>query len=158
MLKNGFVPRYSCWSNHRESLVDRSTSSASGNDNIENTNLDVNDNLNDDNLNNMLNDLENDIGDSEQDKLQQLFEDSEKPLYNGCENFTKLSAVMKLFNIKSKYGWSDISFTSLLVVLNEMLPKGNELPISLYQENKLMCPMGLKVKRIHACPNDCMLY
>ncbi|XP_071712435.1 uncharacterized protein [Rutidosis leptorrhynchoides] len=39
-----------------------------------------------------------------------------------------------------------------------MLPEGNELPVSTYQAKKLMCPMGLEIQRIHACPNDCMLY
>ncbi|XP_071708870.1 uncharacterized protein [Rutidosis leptorrhynchoides] len=39
-----------------------------------------------------------------------------------------------------------------------MLPEGNELPLSTYQAKKLMCPMGLEIQRIHACPNDYMLY
>ncbi|XP_071727574.1 uncharacterized protein [Rutidosis leptorrhynchoides] len=39
-----------------------------------------------------------------------------------------------------------------------MLPEGNELPVSTYQAKKLMCPMGLEIQRIHACPNDCMLH
>ncbi|KAD2804018.1 hypothetical protein E3N88_37395 [Mikania micrantha] len=123
-------------------------------------NDDDNDNLNVDNdsLNDMHNDLETNIGDNDQEELQHMFADSEKPLYVGCDNFSKLSAVLKLFNLKSSYGWSDKSFTSLLVILHDMLPKDNELPTSLYQAKKMICPMGLKVKRIHACPNDCMLY
>jgi len=63
-----------------------------------------------------------------------------------------------LFNLKAKHRWSDKSFTDLLVLLHDMLPKDNELPVSLYQAKKLMCPMGLEVERIHACPNDCILY
>ncbi|CAH1442271.1 unnamed protein product [Lactuca virosa] len=39
-----------------------------------------------------------------------------------------------------------------------MLPDDNELPVSTYQAKKLMCPMGMEIERIHACPNDCMLY
>ncbi|GKB03593.1 transposon protein, CACTA, En/Spm sub-class [Tanacetum coccineum] len=34
----------------------------------------------------------------------------------------------------------------------------NKLPVLTYQAKKLTCPMGLEVQRIHACPNDCILY
>ncbi|XP_076956404.1 uncharacterized protein LOC143631566 [Bidens hawaiensis] len=115
-------------------------------------------NENNDNLKDMLDDLENNIGDNDQEKLQQIFVDSEKPVYTGCENFSKHGAMLKLFNLKAHYKWSDTSFTSLLDFLHALLPKDNELPISLYQAKKLICPMGLKVKRIHACLNDCMLF
>ncbi|KAI3743970.1 hypothetical protein L1987_57042 [Smallanthus sonchifolius] len=158
-MKHGFMLRYTCWALHGESFVDHGTSSFNLG-NVDNDNLnDVSDYLNDgyDNLNGMFNDLETNIGDG-QEKLKKLFDDSEKPLYTGCEKFSKLSAVLKLFNLKSNHGWSDKSFTALLVVIHDMLSEGNELPVSLYQAKKLMCPMGLEVKRIHACRNDCMLY
>jgi hypothetical protein len=156
LISNGFVPRYTCWSRHGESFGDHGTSSINiGNDDNDNLN-DANDDLND--ANDILNDANDNIGDIDQEKLKQLFNDSEKPLYTGCENFLKLSAVLKLFNLKSNHGWSNKSFTDLLVVLHDMLPEGNELPVSLYQARKLMCPMGLEVERIQACPNDCTLY
>lgn len=34
----------------------------------------------------------------------------------------------------------------------------NELPKSTYYAKKLMCPFRLEYKKIHACPNDYMLY
>ena len=39
-----------------------------------------------------------------------------------------------------------------------MLPKDNELPSTMYEVKQLVCPLGLKVQKIHACPNDCILY
>ncbi|XP_078149690.1 uncharacterized protein LOC144545009 [Carex rostrata] len=39
-----------------------------------------------------------------------------------------------------------------------MLPDNNELPCTIYKAKKLICPMGLKVEKIHACLNDCVLY
>ena len=39
-----------------------------------------------------------------------------------------------------------------------MLPKDNELPSTTYKEKQLVCPLGLEVQKIHACPNDCILY
>ncbi|XP_078167221.1 uncharacterized protein LOC144561984 [Carex rostrata] len=84
--------------------------------------------------------------------------ESKRPLHPGCTKFSKLSAVLKLLNLKADNGWSDKSFTSLLELLREMLPDNNELPCTIYQAKKLICPMGLKVEKIHACPNDCVLY
>ena len=39
-----------------------------------------------------------------------------------------------------------------------MLPKDNELPATTYEPKQLVCPLGLEVQKIHACPNDCILY
>nr|KYP37824.1 hypothetical protein KK1_040967 [Cajanus cajan] len=61
-------------------------------------------------------------------------------------------------NLKAKYRWSDKSFTELLKLLKLMLPKDNTLPNRHYEAKKVLCPMGLQYKKIHACPNDCILY
>ena len=39
-----------------------------------------------------------------------------------------------------------------------MFPKDNELPSTTYEVKQLVCPLGLEVQKIHACPNDCILY
>ena len=39
-----------------------------------------------------------------------------------------------------------------------MLPKDNELPSTTYEAKQLVCPLGLEVQKIHAYPNDCILY
>ncbi|XP_058749838.1 uncharacterized protein LOC131622822 [Vicia villosa] len=82
----------------------------------------------------------------------------DKPLYPGCTNFTRLSAVLKLFNLKANNGWTDKSFTELFELLTQMLPEGNVLPSRYYQAKKILCPMGLEYEKIHAYPNDCILY
>ena len=84
--------------------------------------------------------------------------DAETPLYVGSTKFTRLSAVLRLMNLKASNGWTDKSFTELLTLLNEMLPDGNTLPTRNYDAKKILCPMGMEYKRIHACPNDCILY
>nr|GEY43953.1 hypothetical protein [Tanacetum cinerariifolium] len=55
-------------------------------------------------------------------KFQELLLDAEKPLYKGFHDFTKLSAIVKLLNLKGKYGASDKFFTELLGLLKKMLP------------------------------------
>ncbi|XP_074590037.1 uncharacterized protein LOC141845943 [Curcuma longa] len=91
-------------------------------------------------------------------QFTKLLEDAEKPLYHGCTKFTMLSAVVKLFNLKAKYSWSDKSFTDLLSLLGEMLPDDNELPLSFYDAKKSLRALGMDYVKIHACPNDCILY
>jgi len=54
--------------------------------------------------------------------------DAETPLYVGSTKFTQLSAVLRLVDLKAINGWTGKSFTELLVLLNEMLPKENTLP------------------------------
>ena len=69
-----------------------------------------------------------------------------------------LSTVLSLVNVKARYGWSDKSFTSLLQIVHDLLPQDNTLPKSYYQAKKILCPMGMEYQKIHACPNDCILY
>ena len=84
--------------------------------------------------------------------------DSKTPLYSGCTTFTRLSAVLALVNLKARFGWSDKSFTKLLGLLKNMLPEHNKLPKNHYEAKKILCPVGMEYKKIHACPNDCILY
>ena len=43
-------------------------------------------------------------------------------------------------------------------MIKNMLPKDNELPESMYEAKKVVCPLGLEVQKIHARPNDYILY
>jgi hypothetical protein len=60
--------------------------------------------------------------------------------------------------MKASNGWSDKGFNKLLRFLNNLLPKANVLPRSTYQANKIVCPLGLEVEKIHVCQNDYMLF
>lgn len=91
-------------------------------------------------------------------KLLELLSDAEKPLYSGCPDFTKLSAIVHLLNLKSKYGCSDQFFTELLGLLKKMLPDGNELPENTYQAKKIFKLLGSGYKKIDVCINNCLLY
>jgi len=67
----------------------------------------------------------------------------ETQLYPGSTNFTWLSAVLRLMNLKAINGWTDKSFTELLQLLKDMLPEGNTLPNRNYEANKILYPMGM---------------
>jgi hypothetical protein len=63
-----------------------------------------------------------------------------------------------LLKWKEEEGLSDSGFKKLLKMMRNMLPKDNELPTSTYKAKKVVCHLGLEVQKIHACPNDCILY
>jgi hypothetical protein len=63
-----------------------------------------------------------------------------------------------LLQWKVENGVPDKGFEKLLKILKKKLPKDNELPDSTYAANKVVCSLGLEVQKIHACPNDCILY
>ncbi|RVW70547.1 hypothetical protein CK203_059226 [Vitis vinifera] len=39
-----------------------------------------------------------------------------------------------------------------------MSPLNNELPLSIYEAKKTLNALGMEYEKIHACPNDCILY
>ena len=58
--------------------------------------------------------------------------------------------MLALVNLKARFGWSDKSLTELLVLLKNMLHNDNKLPNSHYEAKKILCPVGLEYKKIHA--------
>ena len=85
-----------------------------------------------------------------------MLEDHKKLLYPNCVgDKKKLGTTLELLEWN---GVSDKGFGKLLVMIKDMLPKDNELPESTYAAKKAVCPLGLEVQKIHACPNDCILY
>nr|KYP37700.1 hypothetical protein KK1_041086 [Cajanus cajan] len=91
-------------------------------------------------------------------KLYQLLKEVEQKFYPGCKKFTKLSFIVHLYHLKCLNGWTDKSFTMLLELLSDALPEENTLPKSFYDTKKIISGLGLSYGKIHACPNDCILY
>ncbi|CAL2247513.1 unnamed protein product [Prunus armeniaca] len=75
---------------------------------------------------------DNDFGDFGSDPYEfaNVIGDGDQPLYPGCRKYTKLSALVKLYNLKAKHGMT----------------------------KKTLCALGLSYEKMHACPNDCILY
>jgi len=83
---------------------------------------------------------------------------SKKPLYLRYINYTRLSGVLALVNLKARFGWSDKSFNELLLLLKNMLLVDNMLLKNHYKAKKILCPVGMEYQKIHSCPNDCILH
>ena len=79
-------------------------------------------------------------------------------MYPNCEEGnTKLGAALKLLQWKADNGIPDKGFGKILKIFKKRLRKDNELPDSTYEAKKLVCPLGVEVQKMHACPNDCIL-
>ena len=149
VLCDGFLNNYTTWTWHGEVL---DLPYVSEQDQCEHSNLYSED---------CMEDMIRDIGEEsfyQACVFYSLKDDSPIELYPGCSNFSRLSAVLRLFNMKARNGWIDRSFTELLEFLHEILPQGNTLPTSHYEAKKILCPMVLEYRKIHGCPNDCILY
>ncbi|XP_056698305.1 uncharacterized protein [Spinacia oleracea] len=94
----------------------------------------------------------------EEAKYKRLMEASDEGLYEGCTTFSKLSFLLHLFHLKCMFHWSAASFNKLLELLLDAFPNIKEFPSSYYEGMKIMNDLGLGYEKIHACPNDCMLY
>jgi len=68
--------------------------------------------------------------------FKNMSNDAETPLYPGSTNFTRLSTVLRLMNLKAMNGWTNKSFAELLQLLKDMLPEGNTLPNLNYEAKK----------------------
>jgi hypothetical protein len=67
-------------------------------------------------------------------KYKKMIKDSKKPFYHDCATrYTRLFAMIKLFQLKASNGWSDCSFKHLLTLLKNMLPQGNAVPETIYE-------------------------
>src|SRR5512141_1086709 len=171
MIQRGFMEGYTCWVKRGEQESGSGAAAdRSGAHNQEDEDehdmfipsplggemVDVDHDL----LQDMLRDVE-DPAQNERDgmKFSRLVSDSETPLYVGCKaKHTKLSVTLDLMKLKASSGWTDKSFTDLLGILKAMLPAENTLPETTHEAKQVLCPLGLEVHRIHACPNDCILY
>jgi len=84
--------------------------------------------------------------------------DAEILLYVNSTKFTWLSTLWRLMNLKATNGRTDKNFIKLMVLLNEMFPDWNTLSTCNYETKKIICPLDMEYKRIHVCPNNCILY
>ncbi|XP_058775142.1 uncharacterized protein LOC131649398 [Vicia villosa] len=146
LICKGFCQSYTQWIWYDEVVATSNVSQ------IDNVSVEMDDRLED-----MMRDIEQ-YSFKRTHAYDSLYINKDTPLYPGCTNFTCLLAVLKLFNLKPANGWSDKSFNELLELLTQMLPEGNVMPSRYYEAKKILCLMGLEYEKIHACPNDSILY
>ncbi|XP_074323576.1 uncharacterized protein LOC141685328 [Apium graveolens] len=94
---------------------------------------------------------------SEARKFYRLVEEVKQPLYPGCTKFSRLSFMIRLYHLKCVHGITESAFGDLLVLIKDAFPEAN-VPLSFNAAKNIIKDLGLDYKKIHACPNSCILY
>jgi hypothetical protein len=79
-------------------------------------------------------------------------------LYPGCKEATKISFIVRLFQIKCMFGLSNSALEAILHLFSLVLPKVHCIPNTLDKVRKVVRDLGLDYQKIDACVNDCMLF
>jgi hypothetical protein len=87
-----------------------------------------------------------------------LLEEAQKELYPGCKEATKVSFIVRLFQIKCMYGLSNSALEAIIQLFSLVLPEGHCIPNTLDKVQKVVRDLGLDYQKIHACVNDCVLF
>jgi hypothetical protein len=87
-----------------------------------------------------------------------LLEEAQKELYPGCKEATKVSFIVRLFQIKCMYGLSNSALDAIIQLFSLVLPEGHCIPNTLDKVQKVVRDLGLDYQKIHACVNDCVLF
>ncbi|XP_074359031.1 uncharacterized protein LOC141698259 [Apium graveolens] len=78
-------------------------------------------------------------------KFYRLVNEGRKPLYPESKNFTRLSFIVRLYQLKCIH------------VFSEAFPNVN-VPSSFNSVKVMIKDLGLDYQKINACPNDCLLF
>ncbi|MCO5566700.1 hypothetical protein L7F22_020378 [Adiantum nelumboides] len=100
--------------------------------------------------------------DPEGEKMRTL---ARMPLYNGAK-ISVLRTALAMLNLQSIYGWSNTNVTELFRALKhvdrllnkQILPEGNHMSPTRPDAKKLLTNLEMDYDKIHACPNDCILF
>ncbi|CAA7024546.1 unnamed protein product [Microthlaspi erraticum] len=93
----------------------------------------------------------------QKEALDDLLSDCNQALYEGCQSFSKLSFMLKLYHIKCMSRISDKGMSMIIELLKEAFEHA-KLPDSFNDMKKIIRKLGFTYETIHVCPNDCMLY
>ncbi|XP_050218528.1 uncharacterized protein LOC126669179 [Mercurialis annua] len=149
LVYHGFVKGYTQWVFHGEGFtpeVPKVTEDISMDDG--------------DDIENLLQDTFRNMSDgptADAIKFFMLVKEGQQELYPGCKNFTTLSFTIRLYLFKCLNGLSNKAFGDLLELLKEAFPDA-KFPDSFNAARKIIRNLGLDYEKIHACPNDCMLF
>ena len=101
---------------------------------------------------------DHDVPDADLPEYFRLLKEAQSELYENCpKDITELSFVVELLHLKQLNGWTNRSFTMLMLFLQKVFPKA-KIPKSFYQANKLTKDLGFRYETWDAGPKRCMLF
>ena len=150
LLKSGFMPNYICWTKHGETgvVMEEGEEEQWDDDDIIAEYGAFNDTAMGeaeeevvaedgpaDDLGQAIRNAQRECeSEKEKIKFKRMLEDHKKLLYPTCDaGQKKLGTTLELLQWKAKNGVSDKGFRELLKIQKKMLPKDNELPVTMYE-------------------------
>jgi hypothetical protein len=94
--------------------------------------------------------------DGEQPRFARFLEDAKKSLSPGSSH-SKLSFLVRMLYIKSRYRIGNTTFSTMMKLLSSGYPQ-SELPKSYDEAKKYLGELGLGYENIHVCKNNCVLF
>jgi len=90
-------------------------------------------------------------------QYMKFMHEGQQSLYEGCDKYSKLSFLLKLYHIKCLCRMTNKAMSMILELLADAFDYA-KIPSSFYEAKKIINKLGLHYTKIDACPNDCMLY
>ncbi|CAA7044035.1 unnamed protein product [Microthlaspi erraticum] len=164
LFYHGFLPTYTNWYLHGEELDSNGeTVRLESESRVDYTEV-LSMNLLEDVFPSMNNSIDDDDAASptedhpkQKEALDDLLADCNQALYEGCESFSKLSFMLKLYHINCMCRISDKEMSMVIELLKEAFQHA-KLPDSFNDMKKIIRKLGFTYETIHVCRNDCMLY
>jgi hypothetical protein len=102
-------------------------------------------------------DAEDDDYSVDEDKMAELLQESQIPLFEGSSS-NRLVATLHLLKCFTIFGVPIAFADELLKLMSELLPERNTLPKTYYEGRKYLSKLGMTYNSIHACGNGCCLF
>jgi len=96
--------------------------------------------------------------DLETQKFCDMLVAAQAPLWEGCENHSKLSASLEALSLKFDYNMSKGCFNRMVQLMGETMPKNHQMINNFFEAKKSVKKLGLGCMKIDCCPKGCMLY
>ena len=71
---------------------------------------------------------------------------------------TKLEFLIQLYHVKCSNGFSNNRVKCILELLEDILSDNAQILKNNYETSKIIEELDFTYNKIHACPNDCILY
>ncbi|VAH27984.1 unnamed protein product [Triticum turgidum subsp. durum] len=152
LCSNGFMLGYERWTSHGESDAP---------ENVEHDNVGGGDRMND-----MLVDAIVAEGVSKGDeptkaakKFYEMLMEADKPLHEKTTQ-SRLSIVGRLMTIKTQHNLSEACYNEMMTLIHDIVgdDAAKDLPANFHRSKKLVHSLAMPYVKIHACPNNCMIY
>ncbi|RDY05391.1 hypothetical protein CR513_10788, partial [Mucuna pruriens] len=93
----------------------------------------------------------------ENEEIGDLVRDCNQKLYEGCQKYSKLFSLLRLYHIKCLCSMTDKAMSMILELLKDAFEYAN-IPNSFFEAKKVIYKLGLNYTKIDVCPRNCRLY